>query len=167
MKRGVGDWKQGRLRPAEIIGDPTGGAYCAGSMARLANPGRAGWAGTIRRRLHPSRPPAEADDAGRGFTMKVLARIPLMSPAPAPHPHVVALDEPVPPVLPPARLPASSRARARRPRFPTVSVTALALMAAAAWSLATWNDARRAERSRLERLARMHAPTAAAETVAR
>ncbi|MCE9632472.1 MAG: hypothetical protein K8S94_17440 [Planctomycetia bacterium] len=37
---------------------------------------------------------------------------------------------------------------------------ALAVVAMVAWALASWNDGRRAERSRVERLARMQpAPT--------
>jgi hypothetical protein len=58
------------------------------------------------------------------------------------------------------------RVRRPRSRFPSVSVAALALLAAIAWSLASWSDAHRAERSRVERLARMQ-PVAAPETISR
>lgn len=107
--------------------------------------------------------------------MKVLARIPALdaaaitiagdteapagergdSPGAAPGPQLatVALRPRVP-------------TRRPRSRFPSVSVAALALLAAVAWSLASWNDAHRAERSRVERLARMQ-PVAAPETISR
>jgi hypothetical protein len=138
-------------------------------MARMANPGRAGWAETIRHHPRPSRPPGVADDAGRGFTMKVIARIPLMPPAAEVQPFVAAIGEPTAGATPApqARAAPDPRRRGARPHFPAASITALALLAAAAWSLATWNDARRAERSRLERLARMHAPAATEETLSR
>jgi len=101
--------------------------------------------------------------------MKVLARIPLMPPAAAPQPPAGAAAGSLEPVMPTARPRSTAlrRSRPHRPRFPAVSVVALAGVAALAWSLATWNDARRAERSRLERLARMDAPAAAVETMAR
>jgi hypothetical protein len=101
--------------------------------------------------------------------MKVIARIPLVPQPLTVRSSAAGVEEPAAVVTPAPRKRAAPQARRRgaRPRFPAASVTALALLAAVAWSLATWNDARRAERSRLERLARMHAPTATAGTLAR
>lgn len=52
-------------------------------------------------------------------------------------------------------------------RLPGGSITALAILAAIVWSLASWNDARRLERSRQERLAAGRLPAATQGTVAR
>lgn len=73
--------------------------------------------------------------------MKVLARIPLLDPSEASPPAASAVS-------------AEPRPIARRRRggpFPVASVAVLALLAAMAWSLATWNDARRLQRHRLAR----------------
>lgn len=85
--------------------------------------------------------------------MKVLARIPLLDPS-----------EASPPVAAPPRVEprGSSRRRRHRP-FPVASVAVLAVLAAMAWSLATWNDARRLHRHRLARTQQ----SAATGTVAR
>lgn len=45
--------------------------------------------------------------------------------------------------------------RRRQPPFPTRPVIALGLLAAFAWSLASWNEFRRVARNRQERLARV------------
>jgi hypothetical protein len=108
--------------------------------------------------------------------MKVLARIPALDAAAI---TVVGAAEPCDPHLTgPAEGTARSttmaadrrpRARVRPPRsrFPTTSVAVLAVLAAVAWSLASWSDAHRAERSRLERLARMEPVTSSPGTVSR
>ncbi|MFM8735546.1 MAG: hypothetical protein ACKOC8_10170 [Pirellulales bacterium] len=81
--------------------------------------------------------------------MKVLACIPL-------------LDSPVAPPEAAAPTPASTmgadtprpcvRRRTQAGRFPLASVAILAVLATLAWSLATWNDARRLHRHRLARM---------------
>jgi hypothetical protein len=94
--------------------------------------------------------------------MKILARIPEL----VPQPSAMSTAAPVPQ---PAKSPTAPVRRQRRPgsRFPFASVAALAGIAAVAWSLASWNDGRRAEQSRLERLARMQSFSTSARTVAR
>lgn len=173
-----------------IIGDPGNEAYCAGSVARMASP-------AVRNGKGPSVAvdPFKAAGHGRrfttGFTMKILARIPALEPLPTscaapacagvvPTVQQAVAQSPPPsepteaspasgprPAFPPS--PSVSRQRHRRsgPRFPLGSVAALAVIAALAWSLASWNDGRRAEHSRLERLARMQSPPTPAGTVAR
>jgi hypothetical protein len=47
------------------------------------------------------------------------------------------------------------------------SVMALAVMATVVWALASWNDGRRAEHSRMERLARMRPATTTTDTLQR
>jgi hypothetical protein len=46
-------------------------------------------------------------------------------------------------------------------------VLTLAILAAVVWSLASWNDTRRAEHSRLERLARTQPAAGIQETMSR
>ena len=106
--------------------------------------------------------------------MKVLARIPALDVAaitiagvagpPAGEPTGPA-EAPMPPATMNHGTP-RSRVRPPRSRFPSTSVVALAVLAAVAWSLASWSDAQRAARSRLERLARLQ-PVAAPETISR
>lgn len=72
--------------------------------------------------------------------MKVLARIPLLDPS-----------EASPTAAPPAMEPRHIRRRRQGRPFPVASVAVLALLAVMAWSLATWNDARRLHRHRLAR----------------
>jgi hypothetical protein len=123
--------------------------------------------------------------------MKILAHIPALVSEPAATPwaeagRVAAEDpamcsvvqspsssasaaDPAAPIARPANSSPERRQRRRRPspRFPFGSVAALAAIAALAWSLASWNDGRRAEHSRLERLARMQSFSTPAPTVSR
>lgn len=97
--------------------------------------------------------------------MKVIARIPVLE-----SPTVVsapALAPPTKPVPRPRTSPRAREASARRPRFPGVSVSVLAVLAVAVWMLASWNDGRRLARARQERMARIQAFEAASGTVAR
>ena len=111
--------------------------------------------------------------------MKVLARIPALDAAAI---TVAGPAEPCDPDLTgptdaTARsMPTTTTATVRRPRarvrpprsrFPTASVAALAILATVAWSLASWSDAHRAERSRLERLARMEPASSSPGTISR
>ena len=108
--------------------------------------------------------------------MKVLARIPALDAAAI---TVAGPAEPCDPDLTgaaEATARATTRATDRRPRgrvrpprsrFPTASVAALAILATVAWSLASWSDAHRAERSRLERLARMEPAASSPGTISR
>ena len=93
---------------------------------------------------------------------KVLARIPSLSDVGTPEaaPAEAAASAPPAPREP-------RRRAAHRHRFPVRSILVLAVFAATAWGLATWNDARRFERNRLERLARIQSFTAGEGTVAR
>jgi len=108
--------------------------------------------------------------------MKVLARIPALDAA------AITVAGGAEPCAPDLTGPAEATARAtttttdRRPRgrvrpprsrFPTASVAALAILATVAWSLASWSDAHRAERSRLERLARMEPAASSPGTISR
>lgn len=98
---------------------------------------------------------------------KVLARIPSLVDAGPPEagPAAERIASPDPAPAPSPRDP--RRRAASRQRFPVRSIFALAVLAATAWGLASWNDARRFERNRLERLARMQSFTAGEGTVAR
>ena len=106
--------------------------------------------------------------------MKVLARIPAIDAAAivvagaAGPPTDERTDPPEGTAGPTTTIEMRPRVHMRRPpsRFPSASVAALALLAAVAWSLASWSDAHRAERSRVERLARMQ-PVALPETISR
>ena len=104
------------------------------------------------------------EETGR-VTAEEPAR-PLVVKPPSPSASATA---PAAPVARPANSSPDRRQRRRRrgPRFPFGSVAALAVIAALAWSLASWNDGRRAEHSRLERLARMQSFSPPAGTVAR
>ncbi|MGI9178166.1 MAG: hypothetical protein ACR2IT_09965 [Pirellulales bacterium] len=175
-----------------IIGDPGNEAYCAGSVARMASPAvRNGKGPSVA--VDPFKAAGHGRRFTTGMTMKILARIPALVPLPtscaapacaevvpgvrelvrqavAQSPPPSEPTEPAPAAAPqPAASPPASRQRQRRsgPRFPLGSVAALAVIAALAWSLASWNDGRRAEHSRLERLARMQSPPTTAGTVAR
>ncbi len=104
--------------------------------------------------------------------MKVLARIPAID-TNAPALTAVAVGEaPVPPAaagMPEVSRPhrAQPRARFTRSGFPFGSVLTLAILAAVVWSLASWNDTRRAEHSRLERLSRTQPAAGIQETMSR
>ncbi len=104
--------------------------------------------------------------------MKVLARIPAID-TNAPALTAVAVGEaPVPPAaagMPEVPRPhrAPPRARFTRSGFPFGSVLTLAILAAVVWSLASWNDTRRAEHSRLERLSRTQPAAGIQETMSR
>jgi hypothetical protein len=101
--------------------------------------------------------------------MKVLARFPALEsvattvcaedarPAMAPGSPDLATDPP----------PDAAPRRRGRGRFPGWSVTSLAILAAIVWSLAAWNDARRLEQHRLERLAAGRVPAVDRGTVSR
>lgn len=102
--------------------------------------------------------------------MKVLARIPALEAIDAAAIPAAAADVIDSREAPAPRTRSGLRrqpARRRRSRFPTASIAALAVLAGIAWSLASWSDARRAERSRLERLARMQPTAAATGTISR
>jgi len=154
-----------------IIGDTPAPAYCAGSMARFAPVAAAAWAeplcaipsvqGGAERTTIPS----------RGFFVKVIARIPALD-------EVVAttrFDVEVPPASTPSPAPAVTRSRgSTRPRrgncrsgFPVGSIVVLTLLATFAWSLASWNESRRIERARAERIARVQGVTANPGTIPR
>ncbi len=104
--------------------------------------------------------------------MKVLARIPAID-TNAPALAGVAVGEAplspaaagMPEVSRPHRAP--PRARFTRSGFPFGSVLTLAILAAVVWSLASWNDTRRAEHSRLERLSRTQPAAGIQETMSR
>jgi len=110
------------------------------------------------------------------MSMKVLARIPALDAAAI---TVAGAAEPCDPDLTGAAEPTArstttatdrrprGRVRPPRSRFPTASVAALAILATVAWSLASWSDAHRAERSRLERLARMEPAASSPGTISR
>lgn len=103
--------------------------------------------------------------------MKVLARFPALESAAA---AVCTEDAHVPtdvqaPDLadhPPSAATPPRRLRVRG-RFSGWSVTTLAILAAIVWSLAAWNDARRLEQHRLERLAAGRMPSVDRGTVSR
>lgn len=100
--------------------------------------------------------------------MKVLARIPALDAVAIPTPAEGGPSAAAP-SRPDAAAEGRSRPRRRRStgRFPTASIAVLGILAAVAWSLASWNDAHRAERSRLERLARMQVGSPSSETISR
>jgi hypothetical protein len=104
--------------------------------------------------------------------MKVLARIPAIDTNAPALTAVVVGEAPLSPAA--AGMPEVSRPRRAPPRarftrsgFPSGSVLTLAILAAVVWSLASWNDTRRAEHSRLERLARAQPAAAIPETISR
>ena len=104
--------------------------------------------------------------------MKVLARIPAIDTSAPALTAVVVGEALVSPAA--AGMPEVSRPRRAPPRagfirsgFPVGSVLTLAILAAVVWSLASWNDARRAEHSRLERLARAQPAAGIQETMSR
>ncbi|MBM4010060.1 MAG: hypothetical protein FJ286_01580 [Planctomycetes bacterium] len=99
--------------------------------------------------------------------MKVIARIPALEPNadPAPRgmdPPATGVDDAL--VDPGRRLP---RRRRSQRQFPIASVTVLALLAAFAWSMVSWNESRRLERARAERVARVQASQAPPGTMSR
>lgn len=103
--------------------------------------------------------------------MKVLARFPALESVattvcaedarPAMGPAAPDLAADPPPEDVPFRRPRG------RCRFPGWSVTSLAILAAIVWSLAAWNDARRLEQHRLERLAAGRVPAVDRGTISR
>jgi hypothetical protein len=108
--------------------------------------------------------------------MKVLARFPALDAAAITIAGSAAVqaaaEPPAPAVIPTTTIEASSRrprtpVRRQRSPFPGGSVVALAVLAGIVWTLASWNDARRAERSRAERLARMQSTFSSPGTLAR
>jgi len=109
----------------------------------------------------------------RGFVVKVIARIPALEPtADAPPPGVDPANGPA--IAPEAAAPAADEGPPRRPRrrsgrsrFPIGSVTVLAILAAFAWSMASWNETRRLERARADRIARVQAAQSTPGTTAR
>jgi hypothetical protein len=150
---------------AVIIGESEGPAYCDGSMARFTAAVADGWAGAVPAVATAQGATPTATILTRGFVVKVIARIPSLEPE--------ATDQRVPcappsePVLADAGSGADGRRRRGRPRFPAASVAVLTLLAAVVWSLASWNDGRRLERARQERIARMQAFQPGPGTVAR
>lgn len=109
----------------------------------------------------------------RGFVVKVIARIPALAPtAEAMPPGVDSAITPT--IAPEAAAPAGDDGPPRRPRrrtgrtrFPIGSVTVLAILAAFAWSMASWNETRRLERARADRIARVQAVQATPGTTSR
>lgn len=105
--------------------------------------------------------------------MKVLARIPALDAIDAAairSADMVEVDASTPGAVgAQGPVPGLRRRPARRPRgrFPTASIAALAVLATVAWSLASWNDACRAERSRQERLARLQPAVSSSGTISR
>jgi hypothetical protein len=103
--------------------------------------------------------------------MKVLARIPALDAAVVPGARADGPPAAGPPDVGLGTLATRSRPRSRRRGnagpFPVASIAVLTILAAVAWSLASWNDAHRAERSRLERLARTPPVAASPETISR
>lgn len=103
--------------------------------------------------------------------MKVIARIPALADTAASQPVAARHDhaEEAATKSPSPCRPSGRPARLRQPRsaFPTASVSVLAVLAVIVWTLASWNDARRLERTRQERLARFHAPVTTPETFSR
>ena len=97
--------------------------------------------------------------------MKVIARIPSLAPEAPDHRPPCATHDREPIAAPVPR--GDARRRRVRPTFPGVSVTVLAVLAAVVWTLASWNDGRRLERARQERIARMQSFQPAPDTVAR
>ena len=104
--------------------------------------------------------------------MNVLARIPAIDTNAPALTAVVVGEAPLSPAA--AGMPEVSRPRRAPPRarftrsgFPSGSVLTLAILAAVIWSLASWNDARRAEHSRLERLSRTQPAAGIQETMSR
>jgi hypothetical protein len=95
-----------------------------------------------------------------GEAMETIARIPNLAPVPAEGPaapleHAAATHAVIP-----------VGAGRRRPPFPTWSVASLAVIAAIAWTLATWHEqARLARQRRPDRLA-LQPPVTARETIA-
>jgi len=99
--------------------------------------------------------------------MKVLARFPALESVET----TVCADDARPALAPVAADfatdPQPDAAPRRRGRFPGWSITSLAILAAIVWSLAAWNDARRLEQHRLERLAAGRVPAVDRGTVSR
>ena len=109
--------------------------------------------------------------------MKVLARFPALDAAAitiAGDAAAFVANEPAMAAMAPATTTPETRGRLprtpvrrQRSRFPGGSVVALAVLASVVWALASWNDARRAERSRAERHARIQSAFTSAGTLAR
>ena len=91
--------------------------------------------------------------------METIARIPHLAPAAteeptaAPEPAVVRSGIPV-------------GAGRRRPPFPSWSVATLAVIAAIAWTLATWHEQERLARQRRPARLALEPPATAVETIA-
>lgn len=103
--------------------------------------------------------------------MKVLARIPELDAAVLPSAGAGGPEVAGSSAVGLGRVATRSHPRSRRRGgagpFPAASIAVLTILAAVAWSLASWNDAHRAERSRLERLARTAPVAASLETISR
>jgi len=90
---------------------------------------------------------------------EAIARIPNLAPVPAEGP-AAPLEQAAAP-----RAVLAAGAGRRRPPFPTWSVASLAVIAAIAWTLATWHEqARLARQRRPERLA-LQPPATARESI--
>lgn len=94
--------------------------------------------------VEPASPP-EVEDDPAGITNEPPAAAPV--PEPAAEPRARPLRRP----------PTGSNREGRRraPGFPVKSVVALGILAAVAWSLASWSEQQRLARHRQERLARI------------
>lgn len=156
-----------------IIGNTAASAYCAGSTARFSPVVAAAWAGVLPEILAAQGAVHATSILTRGFVVKVIARIPALAPtAEATPPGVDPVVTPT--ITPEAAAPdgdaSPPRRRTRRhgrSHFPIGSVTVLAILAAFAWSMASWNETRRLERARAERIARVQAAQATPGTTSR
>lgn len=159
-----------------MIGDTPAPAYCDDSMAHFTPVAAAAWAGALPAIPQAQGGPEPTTILTRGFVVKVIARIPALDSVVAVAPLAIeATTAAEAPSAASANAPgsvlASAPARPRRrhsgSRFPFGSVAVLAILAAFAWSLASWNECRRIERARAERIARVQGFQATPGTTAR
>ena len=101
--------------------------------------------------------------------MKVIARIPALQPVIADGDALVVARADTAAASPASPAATTRRSRRRRTgsRFPVASVTVLAILAGFVWSLASWNESRRLERARADRVARLQGVQSTPGTTAR
>jgi hypothetical protein len=100
-----------------------------------------------------------------GEAMETIARIPRLAPAAAAQP-TAAVEEVAPPPQPAVfRSGIPVGAGRRRPPFPAWSVATLTVIAAIAWTLATWHEQERLARQRQPARLALQPPATAVETI--
>jgi len=91
--------------------------------------------------------------------METIARIPNLAPVPAEGPAAPREQAAAPHAVIP------TGAGRRRPSFPTWSVASLAVIAAIAWTLATWHEQERLARQRRPDRLALQPPATARESI--